>query len=437
MQSLSGFARKYAIMEELDSGFGAGHTPEAFVRLDSWEGRIQASLHVKGLKQGPYTYKLYLIFAKHDQLIPLSAGSLSSSYNGMQNGLEIDAETLKKHGLKPENIRFAAITAENQDKKWVPLFSSFEKSYKWDESIRQVMLRRSSAADRPEPRAYEEAKAPSVTERPVNEARRPLSPMELNTPQPQPMLITPQPVNIPQPMSAPVQPVNTPPQPVAAQAQPALAQEKPDMVHSQPAVIHPQPANANTQPVMTQAQPTGVQTEPAAQTFNADSGTYNTAPYANTQAQTPSPVQANPVHQRTPQDLLYHRCDMGRLEESLKNYFEECTPFKRASRGYSWYRVSDLAKLSNIMYMSGVNVPVFANPKILVGLFKYKHILAGLYHGDNGAHYYVIGVPAKNETDNRPFETACRWVPVSDSPVRDMGGYWLVYVSLKSGEIVV
>ena len=47
----AGFARKYAIMEELDGGFSAGSTPEAFVRLDSWEGRIQASIHVKGLKQ--------------------------------------------------------------------------------------------------------------------------------------------------------------------------------------------------------------------------------------------------------------------------------------------------------------------------------------------------------------------------------------------------
>ena len=59
----AGFARKYAIMEELDGGFGAGSTPEAFVRLDSWEGRIQATIHVKGLKQGPFKYRLYLIFA--------------------------------------------------------------------------------------------------------------------------------------------------------------------------------------------------------------------------------------------------------------------------------------------------------------------------------------------------------------------------------------
>ena len=132
-----------------------------------------------------------------------------------------------------------------------------------------------------------------------------------------------------------------------------------------------------------------------------------------------------------------YKCDINKLEGFLHNNFEIYTPFKRASRSYTWYRVSDLAKLSNIMYMSGINVPVFANPKILVGLFKFKHILAGLYHGDNGSSYYCIGVPAKDENDNRPFESACRWVPVSESPVRDMGGYWLVYVSLRTGEIVV
>lgn len=406
MQSLSGFARKYAIMEELDSGFGAGHTPEAFVRLDSWEGRIQASLHVKGLKQGPYTYKLYLIFAKHDQLIPLVAGSLSSSYNGMQNGLEIDAETMGKHGLKPDNIRFAAITAENKEKKWVPLFSSFEKSYKWDESIRQLILKKPVTEDKPQTQLSVEIKPQPAIERRTEETKPPMLSLVQNPPESQPEK------NPPQPVKAVPQPVPSNPQPAMDASThvqtPAEGMQNPG-THSNPQAYAPVP-----------------QKDERGQSIEANA----------------NPVQSNPAIQTStqrmfPQDLPYNRCDMRKLEESLKNHFEECTPFKRASRGYSWYRVSDLAKLSNIMYMSGVNVPVFANPKILVGLFKYKHILAGLYHGDNGAHYYVIGVPAKNETDNRPFETACRWVPVSDSTIRDMGGYWLVYVSLKSGEIVV
>ena len=351
MQTLSGFARKYAIMEELDAGFGAGSTPEAFVRLDSWEGRIQASLHVKGLKQGPYTYKLYLIFAKNEKLIPILAGSMSISYSGMQNGLEIDAETLKSNDLKPETVRFAAITAESQDKKWVPLFSSFEKNYKWDESIRQLLLKKIVVE---EPKEEEPKSKNNFAEIPAGKA---------------------------------------------ASSQPVMAEENPT---TQQAGIKPQ------------------QEERKPDAYSI-------------------PVTAS---QNTPlkpamQDNHSNHCDINKLEGLLQNNFESYIPFKRSSRGYSWYRASDLAKLSNIMYMSGINVPVFANPKILVGLFKFKHILAGLYRGNNGSNYYVIGVPAKDESDNKPFENACRWVAISDSPVRDMGGYWLVYVSLKSGEIVV
>ncbi|MGI6049990.1 MAG: hypothetical protein ACOYEI_04035, partial [Acetivibrionales bacterium] len=136
----AGFARKYAIMEELDGGFGAGSTPEAFVRLDSWEGRIQATIHVKGLKQGPFKYRLYLIFADRGRLKPILLGDVNTSYNGMQSGLEIDAQTLVNNSLRPEYVRYAALTAESQNKKWIPLFSSFEKGEKWDESIRQVLI---------------------------------------------------------------------------------------------------------------------------------------------------------------------------------------------------------------------------------------------------------------------------------------------------------
>lgn len=336
MQTLSGFARKYAIMGELDEGFGAGSMPEAFVRLDSWEGRIQASLHVKGLKQGPYAYKLYLIFAKNEKLIPILAGSMSTSYIGMQTGLEIDAETMKNNDLKPEMIRFAAITAESrEEKKWVPLFSSFEKNYKWDESIRQLLFKKPPMEENPIVKNVSIEQVP-VIENKIERSEATQKIVEIN----------------PEPSDSPMSQQNIP--------------------------------------------------------------------------------QRHSINER---DI--GKCDINKLEGLLQNNFEDYLPFKRSSRGYTWYRASDLAKLSNIMYMSGINVPVFANPKILVGLFKFKHILAGLYRGDNGSNYYVIGVPAKDEKDNKPFENACRWVPVSDSQIRDMGGYWLVYVSLKSGEIVV
>ncbi len=367
----AGFARKYAIMEELDGGFSAGSTPEAFVRLDCWDGRIQVSIHVKGLKQGPYKHMLYLIFARNDKLVPILVGTVNTSYNGMQSGLEIDADTLANLNIKPETIRFAALTAESQNKKWIPLFSSFEKNYKWDENIRQIILTKT----------VEEPSIEPVKEPPKKDVQFPGN-------------ITPY-----------------------HQNHQITVDGKPEIMGMQAGNTFPESAvidkidNNETQ---------------ASEPFS------NKAPN--------KPEIQTPIHQgseRANREKSSFKCDIIKLEGFLANNFEACEPFKRSSRGYSWYRVSDLAKLSNIMYMSGINVPLFANPKILVGLFKFKHILAGLYRGDNGSQYYVIGVPAKDDTDNKPFENACRWVPVKESLVRDMGGYWLVYVSLKSGEIVV
>ena len=330
MQTLTGFTRKYAIMEELDDGFGEGSKPEAFVRLDSWEGQINASLHVKGLKQGPYRYVLYLIFSRGDQLVAIPAGVVGTAYPNTQGSLVIDADTLKSQNVKPESIRYAAIAAESNDKKWIPLFSSFEKSLKWDESIRQTLLMRAPV---------QQAEKPVATEKP---------------------------------------------------------KEQTDNAN-----------NARQESAMEKKVPAG------------DAG-----------------YGENPVKHMS-SDPKLNKCDCDKLETLIKNNFESCNPFKGGNRDYSWHTVNDLAKLSNIMFMSGVNVPVFANPKILVGLFRYKHILAGIYKGENYSQYFVIGIPARDETDNRPFENACRWVAVKDSDVRDMGGYWLIYVSLKSGEIVV
>ncbi len=354
----AGFARKYAIMEELDGGFSAGSTPEAFVRLDCWEGRIQASIHVKGLKQGPFKYVLYLIFVRNDKLIPIMVGNVNISYSGMQSGLEIEADTLKNNYIKPDSIRFAALTAESQNKKWIPLFASFEKSHKWDESIRQSILMSTDKEEKTE--------------------------------------ITPE---------------------------------------SEISFVGKTAALPETQPAMKEE--TEFASSEQGQTSDKDAVTdainYSSKIYPDSDYSKPY----NEAKKTSRNDYSTKICDMGKLEGLLNNNFEVHYPFKRSSRGYTWYRVSDLAKLSNIMYMSGINVPLFANPKILVGLFKHKHILAGLYRGDNGSKYYVIGVPAKNEKDNKPFDNACRWVPAQDNSIRDMGGYWLVYVSLKSGEIVV
>ncbi len=386
-------------MEELDGGFGAGSTPEAFVRLDSWEGRIQASLHVKGLKQGPYTYKLYLIFSRNEKLVPLLAGSMTAGYSGMQNGFEIDANTLKNNGVKPESVRYAAITAESNENKSVPLFSSFEKSYRWDESIRQLLLKKPMDVETAQliqaeakPNLYPNQQVNMI---PHQEGDRNLSSYDMS----------------PAPVSNKIESETIPASAnIASAVQRQIQQE-------------------NYYNERSGFQGSGDPHESS--DFGSGSGSYNERSKFQGSG---DPRESSDFGRGSGS---YNRCDINKLEGLLQNNFESFSPFKRARGGYTWYRVSDLAKLSNIMYLSGVNVPVFANPKILVGLFKFKHILAGLYRGDNGANYYVIGVPAKDDNDNKPFENACRWVPVSESNIRDMGGYWLVYVSLRTGEIVV
>lgn len=132
-----------------------------------------------------------------------------------------------------------------------------------------------------------------------------------------------------------------------------------------------------------------------------------------------------------------NRVDEIKLEKSLKETFETMEPFSNPRHDYSWYRVNDIAKLSNILHSCNLTIPLFANPRILVGLFKYRHLLAGFYRSDiNHMTYFVLGVPARDETDGKPFENVCRWVPVKNSDFGDMNGYWLSYISLKDGEFV-
>lgn len=131
------------------------------------------------------------------------------------------------------------------------------------------------------------------------------------------------------------------------------------------------------------------------------------------------------------------KVDHLELEKKLKESFEQMDPFSNPRHDYSWYRVNDIAKLSNILFSCNLTIPLFANPKILVGLFKYRHLLSGFYRSDiNNMDYFVLGVPAKDDTDGKPFENICRWVPVQNSEFGDMAGYWLVYINLKNGEFV-
>ncbi len=403
----AGFARKYAIMEELDGGFGAGSTPEAFVRLDSWEGRIQANIHVKGLKQGPFKYRLYLIFADRGKLKPLLLGDVNTSYNGMQGGLEIDAQTLIDNDIRPDYVKYAALTAESQNKKWIPLFSSFEKNGKWEESIRQIIIM--SSFEKPNVEHKEDS---------IDEDFRLGSVYTSN-------------VNTHNKIQESSRRMDNP--------YPANAITEAESDKSQ------EPPKANNNEVLSKLSGECFKNNDKA---CGGSGGPCTGAFQSSNNENPfkSPADTDTRAYRSrggiskkinDKSKATEKSNLAKLEGMLSNNFDVYHPFKRANKGYLWYKVSDLSQLSNIMYMSGINVPLFANPKILVGLFKYKHILAGIYKGEMNDNYYVIGVPAKDKDDNKPFENACRWAPVEESETRDMTGYWLVYVSIDTGQIVV
>lgn len=132
-----------------------------------------------------------------------------------------------------------------------------------------------------------------------------------------------------------------------------------------------------------------------------------------------------------------NKVDDVRLEKKLKENFEAIEPFANPRHDYSWYKVNDIAKLSNLLFACNMRIPLFANPKILVGLFKYRHLLAGFYRSDiNNMNYFVLGVPSKDDSEGKPFENICRWVAGQNNDFGDMTGYWLVYINLRNGEFV-
>ena len=83
-----------------------------------------------------------------------------------------------------------------------------------------------------------------------------------------------------------------------------------------------------------------------------------------------------------------------------------------------------------------VTCRLVANPRILVGLFKYRHLLAGFYrsaHSD--MKYFVLGVPARDDSKVNHLKTFHAGWTVKHE-YGDMTGYWLVYINLRSGEFV-
>lgn len=307
----SGYFRKYVILEQLDSGFGMQRSPEGFARLEGNREGIALSIQIKNIREGTQPYKVILIYDKDGDMGVFRIGTLQLISRIGSFRMFLDHTTIKSLKIRPENIKYVIIASEHGDRIFIPLVGICKKSERWDEVVRQRLLRKEKTIEEKEER-----------------------------------------------------------------------KEKME-----------------------------VEDVPAAKMSHKFD---------------------EKIEENSP-----NKVEDEKLEKKLKESFEQMEPFSNPRHDYSWYRVNDIAKLSNLLFSCNLRIPLFANPKILVGLFKYRHLLSGFYRSDiNDMNYFVLGVPAKDETDGKPFENICRWVPVQNSEFGDMTGYWLVYINLKNGEFV-
>jgi flagellar hook-basal body complex protein FliE len=414
-------ARKYVILQEKDPGFGIQRPPEGFARLDANKEGMTLSLQVKNLREGALPYTVILVYSQNDELRVIRAGSLEIASRSGFFSRKLDAGAAKSMNLQPENILYVVIASEHPEKTNIPMVGICNKACPWNESIRQRLRKEPS-------RAVIEAGASSKLNSEPDVTNAGISPLTENTQKAgtdEAMGI----ISQSRPDKGIGVQTNVPAQ-APTEANSGMASENTEM--GKDAFAHPNPVSAAENPAGTKPD-AGDFAETLKQLF---SQFRNTESKADEQAQRPEKAEKKPavIEER---GFEKPRVDDIRLERKLKDCFEAMEPFSNPRHDYSWYRVNDLARLSNLLFACNMRIPLFANPKILVGLFKYRHLLAGFYRSDhNDMKYFVLGVPSRDDSEGRPFERISRWVEVQNPDYGDMTGYWLVYINLQSGEFV-
>lgn len=398
----AGNLRKYVILQEKDPGFGVQRPPEGFARLDANKEGMTLSLQVKNLREGALPYTVILVYSQNDEMGVIRAGTLEMASRSGFFSRKLDADDIRKMNLQPGNILYVLVAAEHPEKTNIPMVGICNKAHPWNESVRQRLRK-----ENPRTAAAEEK--------------------VFSKPEPVPIFANPNPSmqteNPSQATNVPAQPwldanVNMLPQntaeegkDVSSQTQRVSAAErstgtKPDNGNLSETIRHllSEFANSESKPVVPARNPVKAEKDPVS------------------------------VEERAYEKP---RVDDARLERKLKDSFEAMEPFSNPRHDYAWYRVNDLARLSNLLFACNMRIPLFANPKILVGLFKYRHLLAGFYRSErNNLKYFVLGVPSRDDSEGRPFERISRWVEVQNPDYGDMTGYWLVYINLQNGEFV-
>lgn len=449
--------RKYVILQEKDSGFGVQCPPEGFAKLDVNREGIIVSLQIKNLREGTEPYTVILVYGNNEEWGIIRSGTLEiSSRSGFFNR-KLDYDAIQQIGMKPENILFVIIAAEHQGRTHLPLIGICNKACPWNESIRQ-RLRKEKPGTAAQTAVFPEtttntgftnAGSPAFMENPIQ--AEPNISRDIFT-QPQPDMksdaLKQTSPGFGRDMFTPTQSdINTdiPAQAAQQEAIDMLIQSMPDTVERFSAQSPTEANQASNQSGPTQSQPMTDKKTDSEQFFDTIKGFFSE--FINSEKK---PVEAPPSLEKTKDSKAQKKLDIvetqpaekprvddKKLERKLRDSFEAMEPFSNPRRDYAWYRVNDLARLSNLLFTCNMRIPLFANPKILVGLFKYRHLLAGFYRSEqNNLKYFVLGVPSKDDSEGRPFEYISRWVEIQNPDYGDMSGYWLVYINLQSGEFV-
>lgn len=433
----AGFYRKYVILNEKDPGFGFQRPPEGFARLDGNKEGLTLSLQVKNLREGTEPYTVILIYDRNGELGVIRAGSLEvASRNGFFSR-RLDNEAIRAIHMQPENIRYVVVAAEHRERVFIPIAGICNKSYPWDESVRQRIAGKQNSR----PEAPDKKQVPgTVPQTRSQEWSDPLTGPTRDEYLGQGINPTARAITNPgREASIPPNP-DLPDNEMRGGARPNLEWQQ--------AAPEPGPEQSVVSPAQKTEQPSQqvLETNPEASEEKIDASyladifnkLLSKLSEKKTDADPRSEMDEEPANAPEEEpDQSEYKIDDIRLERKLKDNFESFEPFFNPRHDYSWYRVNDLARLSNLLFACNMRIPLFANPKILVGLFKYRHLLAGFYRSErNNMKYFVLGVPSKDDSEGEPFANISRWVESHNPEYGDMTGYWLVYINLKSGEFV-
>jgi len=129
--------------------------------------------------------------------------------------------------------------------------------------------------------------------------------------------------------------------------------------------------------------------------------------------------------------------DIIKLIRLLDREFKRCDPFNSRRRDYRWWSINSPVNLVNVLEESGINVPNFFSPSVIMAYFKYRYLIAGVYISRRGKVFFVCGIPGTYNIDESPFGDMCRWVQAERKSKRyGAFGYWVTYIDPYTGELL-